>query len=88
MVAVLRGAPLAAVLGAVAGLGVFVLLAGLVMNPYFLNLLSLSYFLFLVLGFALADADVAARARPVALASPRQASHQAYVSVNEPIAPQ
>ena len=29
MVAVLRGAPLAAVLGAVAGLGVFVLLAGL-----------------------------------------------------------
>ena len=66
----------------------FVLLAGLVMNPYFLNLLSLSYFLFLVLGFALADADVAARARPVALASPRQASHQAYVSVNEPIAPQ
>ena len=66
----------------------FVLLAGLVMNPYLLNLLSLSYFLFLVLGFALADADVAARARPVALASPRQASHQAYVSANEPIAPQ
>jgi hypothetical protein len=38
----------------------FTLLAGLVMNPYFLSLLSLSYFLFLLLGFALADADAAA----------------------------
>jgi hypothetical protein len=37
----------------------FTLLAGLVMNPYFLSLLSLSYFLFLLLGFALADADAA-----------------------------
>jgi hypothetical protein len=42
------------------------LLAGLVMNPYFLSLLSLSYFLFLLLGFALADAEVPARPRPLA----------------------
>jgi hypothetical protein len=35
------------------------LLAGLVMNPYFLSLLSLSYFIFLLLGFALADAEIA-----------------------------
>lgn len=33
------------------------LMAGLVMNPYFLSLLSLSYFLFLLLGFALADGE-------------------------------
>ncbi|MEI6239032.1 MAG: hypothetical protein WCR51_01450 [Planctomycetia bacterium] len=37
---------------------VLLLLAGLVMNPYFLSLLSLSYFLFLLLGFALADSEV------------------------------
>ncbi len=34
------------------------LMAGLVMNPYFLSLLSLSYFLFLLLGFALADGEM------------------------------
>lgn len=36
---------------------VLLLVAGLVMNPYFLSLLSLSYFLFLLLGFALADGE-------------------------------
>jgi len=42
---------------------VLVLFAGLVMNPYFLSLLSLSYFIFLLLGFALADAEAARGAR-------------------------
>ena len=41
----------------------FTLMAGLVMNPYFLSLLSLSYFIFLLLGFAIADGEAAA-ARP------------------------
>ena len=36
---------------------VLTLLSGLVMNPYFLSLLSLSYLIFLLLGFALADAE-------------------------------
>ena len=43
---------------------VLTLLAGLVMNPYFLSLLSLSYFLFLLLGFALADAELARESGP------------------------
>jgi hypothetical protein len=38
----------------------FTLMAGLVMNPYFLSLLSLSYFIFLLLGFAIADGEAAA----------------------------
>lgn len=36
------------------------LMLGLVINPYLLEMLSLSYFLFLFLGFALADAEVSA----------------------------
>lgn len=65
----------------------FTLLAGLVMNPYFLNLLSLSYFLFLMLGFALADADAAALTRPLASPSPRRTPHRAFVSATAPSAP-
>ena len=42
----------------------FTLLAGLVMNPYFLNLLSLSYFLFLLLGFAIADGELIQHKHP------------------------
>lgn len=49
----------------------FILLAGLVMNPYFLSLLSLSYFIFLLLGFAIADGESAAGSRPT-LAVQRQ----------------
>jgi O-antigen ligase len=66
----------------------YTLLTGLVMNPYFLSLLSLSYFLFLLLGFALADGDAAVRIRALATATPRRAPHRAFVSANEPIAPQ
>lgn len=54
------------------------LLAGLVMNPYFLSLLSLSYFLFLLLGFALADADTAA-ARSGRLVSASAANERRFV---------
>lgn len=42
----------------------FTLLAGLVMNPLFLNLLSLSYFLFLLLGFAIADGELIQHKHP------------------------
>ena len=43
---------------------VLTLLAGLVMNPYFLSLLSLSYFIFLLLGFALADTELTCAGEP------------------------
>ena len=34
------------------------------MNPVFLNLLSLSYFLFLLLGFAIADGELIQHKQP------------------------
>lgn len=43
---------------------VWTLILGLIINPYLLEMLSLSYFLFLFLGMALADTEAAATPRP------------------------
>lgn len=44
---------------------VWTLVLGLVINPYLLEMLSLSYFLFLFLGMALSDTEAVASPRPV-----------------------
>jgi O-antigen ligase len=44
---------------------VLTLVLGLIINPYLLEMLSLSYFIFLFLGMALADTEAVVTPRPV-----------------------